>query len=1062
MQKMLRKKQIAYLLTGALLYVIAVAGYALWSHHAAKTAIFRNIDARLLLAAQGLKFMLASDFHDRAVDKDAISTDEERKNRIAISAYARETAFAYVYALVQKDSRFFFSAPTVTEAELKERNSWYFYPYEDVPADFVQAYRTRQVAFSTYSDQWGTFRSVALPQVSPGGRLYLSCADYDISYVNDLFQEKFVESVLTALYFLLVSLPFVFLTRHISLAYMSQLKTANENMARSEAKYRNILESIHETYYEVDLNGCFTFFNPSLCRILGMSKKELTGMSYRKLADEANAERLGQFFSDVKHGRTPLKTCDWEMTTQRGETIHMEVSARLMPDADGRPIGFQGIARDITRRKMAENRLGKANLELEANNHQLLREIERSIESTRFLELAYTELKQIFNASVEGMWVIDSGFNVLRVNDAFLSMFQLDRENVLERRCYDIFACHSCHGPQCPLRQILGGASQVQIDMEKERNDGTRLPLTLTATPFRDPEGALLGALIGLRDMTERKQAEAMQQAKLRAESENQAKSEFLANMSHEMRTPLNGIIGLTELLRETLLDVPQQSLVTTIANESDALLKIINDVLDLARIEAGKAEISADPFDLCRVLKDVAGGLGLKASRKGLALTVSPPPDTATRLVGDAGKLRQILVNLTGNAVKFTQAGKIAIVVTVESENRHRVRLKFSVQDTGIGIAADKQALIFERFTQADGSNTRQYGGSGLGTTISRHLVELMGGRIGASSSPGKGSTFWFVLDFQKAGRENPKKPLQVPPEATGRGTDRIAPPFGHAPESNPGNHDGPRILLVEDYPTNQQVALAHLKTAGYRVDLAENGQQAVEAVQTAPFDLVLMDIQMPVIDGHAATGKIRDWEATLHRDETPDASPVNGQTPPKKWKRLPIIAMTAHAMAGYQEKCLASGMDDFLSKPLKRELLLATVEKWVGKGIVTDTAKETATVPPILSHGQPLDYPRVLEEFMGERALLAEIVLGFQKAVEKQIPLLHQAIADRDADTVHREAHAIKGGAANLTADALAAVAAELTEAGRNKDLARAKDMMERFETEFKRMKAFVSLIA
>ena len=589
--------------------------------------------------------MLAPDFHDRAVDKNSISADEERKNRLAISGYARETAFAYVYTLVQKDGRFYFSAPTVTEEELKERDSWYFYPYKDIPDAFVESHETGHAAFTSYSDQWGTFRSVALPQVSPGGRTYLACADYDISYVNDLLQKKFIESALTALFFLFISLPVVLLTRHISLAYMSRLKTANENMARSEAKYRNILESIHEVYYEVDLDGGFTFFNPALCRILGMSEKELTGVNYQQLADEANAARLKQFFSDVKHNRTPHKTCDWEMTTPLGERVHMDVSATLVENSHGEPIGFQGIARDITRRKMAENRLGRANMELEANNHQLLREIERSIESTRFLELAYAELDQTFNASVEGMWVVDSEFNILRVNDAFLSMFRLGREAVVDRKCYDVFACHLCHAPQCPLRQILGGESQIELDMEKAFADGRLLPVTLTATPFRNPEKALLGALIGIRDMTERKHAQEMQQAKLKAESENRAKSEFLANMSHEMRTPLNGIIGLTELLQGTQIDSAQQSLINTIVNESDALLKIIDDVLDLARIEAGKVEVGAEPFDLRRVLKEVTGGLGVKATLKGLDLTTQLSPDIPTDLVGDAGKLRQILV---------------------------------------------------------------------------------------------------------------------------------------------------------------------------------------------------------------------------------------------------------------------------------------------------------------------------------------------------------------------------------------------------------------------------------
>ena len=350
--------------------------------------------------------------------------------------------------------------------------------------------------------------------------------------------------------------------------------------------------------------------------------------------------------------------------------------------------------------------------------------------------------------------------------------------------------------------------------------------------------------------------------------------------------------------------------------------------------------------------------------------------------------------------------------MAAAESEKRHHLRLDFSVQDTGIGVPEDKLSQIFERFTQADGSTTRQYGGSGLGTTISRHLVELMGGRIGASSQPGKGSTFWFTLDFPRAAQNNQVASGPDRLESRKQNRVRTATVANDEPGRDTDDQKRKRILLVEDYPTNQQVALAHLKAAGYRVDLAKNGRQAVEAVQESPYDLVLMDIQMPEMDGYTATEKIRTWEEIRHQKERHDDSAVEHQRQPREWRRLPIIAMTAHAMAGHSEKCLASGMDDFLSKPLKRDHLLATVGKWIENGVVGSQPEQAPAAHPVVSHGAPLDYDRALEEFMGEKGLLVEIMMGFQESVGKQIPLMHEAIAARDAETVHREAHAIKGG--------------------------------------------------
>jgi signal transduction histidine kinase len=396
-----------------------------------------------------------------------------------------------------------------------------------------------------------------------------------------------------------------------------------------------------------------------------------------------------------------------------------------------------------------------------------------------------------------------------------------------------------------------------------------------------------------------------IESARHAADEANAAKSRFLAHMSHEIRTPMHGMLGMTELLARTPLDAAQARYTHTIARSGQALMTILNDILDLSKIEAGKLQIEAHAFEPRAAVKDVCDLMTARATAKGLQLAVEFAPTLPARLVGDALRLQQVLHNLVGNAVKFTRQGRIVVTVQPGADARWR----FIVSDTGIGIDAERLSHLFDSFTQADGSIARQFGGTGLGLAISRQLVELMGGRIEVKSSPGGGSTFAFELPLPTAdGGDDvaaPARQRQLLARALDAGPQAPAVP---ADRDTPA----PAVLLVEDNPVNVLYAEAVLQSMGVRVTVAGDGQEAIDAVQRETYELILMDCHMPGLDGLAATPRIRALEAELGRSRTP------------------IVALSASAMADERERCLEAGMDDFLAKPFRAEALRGRVEHW------------------------------------------------------------------------------------------------------------------------------------
>jgi signal transduction histidine kinase/ActR/RegA family two-component response regulator len=444
--------------------------------------------------------------------------------------------------------------------------------------------------------------------------------------------------------------------------------------------------------------------------------------------------------------------------------------------------------------------------------------------------------------------------------------------------------------------------------MEMPLSDGTPRTLYYSKASMTDAGGVVTGVIGVIFDTTERKTLEVrLKEAKEAAEAANRSKSEFLANVSHEIRTPMNGIIGMTDLMLDTALSPTQRDYLDTVRQSADALMDIINDLLDLSKIEAGRMELESIDFELHGMLEHLAKPIALSASRKGLALALELAPDLPLMVRGDPGKLRQVLVNLLGNAVKFTEAGSVTLSVRTlgpvggHGEDPDSVELAFAVRDTGVGIPDDKQHLIFDAFSQADSSTSRRFGGTGLGLAITRRLVRAMRGEIAVDSTSGQGSTFRFTvrLGAVSAGSTAPGPAERALRAMVGDG----------AVSAETAGSQPLRILLAEDNPVNRKLAEVLLHKLGHTVTVACDGMQAVAQMAQSSFDLVLMDMQMPEMDGLEATRRIREAGHTL-----------------------PIVAMTANAMESDRKRCIEAGMDDFLTKPVRAPDLATVLARQPG----------------------------------------------------------------------------------------------------------------------------------
>ncbi len=789
-------------------------------------------------------------------------------------------------------------------------------------------------------------------------------------------------------------------------------------LIRSEKKFRTIVETLEDAYYETDLDHRIIYANNTFCKHLQRPMEEVIGLQRMECSTPEAARQLTQVLKDVFLTGASQGIVDDELICKDGSRVEAELSIMLMRDPAGHPIGYSYISRDVTEKKNAE----------------------------RALKVSEEKYRNILASIEDGYFETDLRGKITFCNDAQAKILGYAKEELVGMSNRDVMDAKNANKVYRAYNKIFKtGKSNRSLQCEIIRKDGVKRVTESSVSLIKDDKDQPVGFRGLARDITERKQAEReLMRAKAQAEEATLAKSDFLANMSHEIRTPLNGIIGMYNLLLTTTLASEQADFVETGKRSAESLLAVINDILDFSKIEAGQLDIEIIDFDLRKAVQEIMALPAMQAHAKGLELIYRIEPDVPSFLMGDPGRLRQIIMNLCTNAIKFTKKGEVVISVTKLEEDDGQVKLRFAVRDSGIGISKPDQARLFQSFQQVDASTTRKYGGTGLGLAISKKLTEMMGGEMGVDSELHQGATFWFTALFKKQS-DAQERAFLVPQSlqskrilivddnltnldilagylkfwncdcdrATGGAmaltllkavaktgapydlviSDMVMPEMdgaelgrrikadaelkgtilimltsqglrGDAAEMkrigfaayltkpvrrsqlfdclisviNPGQRGLPagklvqaeesctprpetpvsrviHILLAEDNLINQKLALHLLDKFGFKAEAVINGRQAVEALEKKSYDLVLMDIQMPEMDGFEATAAIRD----------PNSAVLN--------HAIPVIALTAHAMKGDREKCLGAGMNDYVAKPIQPEVLRKAIEQALGR---------------------------------------------------------------------------------------------------------------------------------
>jgi PAS domain S-box-containing protein len=680
-----------------------------------------------------------------------------------------------------------------------------------------------------------------------------------------------------------------------------------------------------------------------------------------------------------------------EINLKDGRTLERYSTSLL---SQGRKPGRVWFFRDITERKHAVQALQSS--------------------EEKFRQLA-ENIREVF-------WMMPpSADEILYISPAYEQVWGRTRDSLYQSPMSWAEAIHADDLEEAHAifaRQIQG--EPVDSEYRIRTPDGQEKWIRDRAFPVRNQAGELIRVVGIAEEITERKRHEAeLIQAREGADAANHAKSRFLANMSHEIRTPMNGVIGMLQLLLGTDL-TPEQRRYADVAQTSGwNLVALINDILDLSKIEARKVSLENLDFHLRQTIDDVFQLLGVQGSAKGLQLRSQVSAQIPIVLRGDASRLRQVLTNLVANAIKFTERGEVSLHAALHGREAGKATIRFAIKDTGIGIPPDQAARLFSPFVQADESATRKHGGTGLGLAISKQLAELMGGSIGVESRQGIGSTFWFTAVFELAAA-----PLEGPSER---------PVHGFKTPSGPARMREARVLLVEDNATNRDVGLAQLAKLGYQGTAVTDGAEAVRAVERGRFDLILMDCEMPVMDGFEATQRIR---ASAHAG-------------------IPIIAVTADAMPADRERCLSAGMDDYISKPVELGSLADVLARWLSASGAPPVAgiDDAARIP---GQHAVFDAENLLRRLRGDRRLARIALQGFLQDVPAQLNNLRMRLEESDAPGLRAQAHALKGAAATVAAEGLRAIATAMERTTSAAELESCGELLPRALQEFERFRA------
>jgi PAS domain S-box-containing protein len=764
---------------------------------------------------------------------------------------------------------------------------------------------------------------------------------------------------------------------------ITERKRVEEALQESEKRFRIMADGCPALMWATDAKSGNQFINRAYREFFGATFEQVEGNKWRSLIHPDDAPQYVEASDRAVREHTPLRA-EARVRRADGEWRWVATYAEPRLDLNGEFLGHVGLSFDITERRETE------------------RALRRSEE--KFRQLA-ENIREVF-------WMMSSDASeILYLSPVYEQVWGRTCESVYQNPMAWVEAIHPDDLERAHslfARQLQGEALDSEYRIRTP--DGEEKWIRDRAFPVLDQGGHVIRVVGIAEDITERKRYEAeLIQAREGADAANRAKSCFLANMSHEIRTPMNGVIGMLQLLLDTELTPVQRGYADVIETSGRTLLALIDDILDLSKIEALKVALERVDFSLFRTVEDAMQTLRGRATAKGLSFVWRAAPEIPWLLRGDPHRLCQVLINLAGNAIKFTERGEVLVEVRAEGQDTGKVTLHFSIADTGIGIRPDQASGLFDPFVQADISTTRKYGGTGLGLTIARQLVEMMGGKIGFESKAGEGSTFWFTSVFET--------PLDLPLVATedeARNGSRASADGLSTMQLGAGSPFDARILVAEDDLTNQVVLLAQLEKLGYSARGVGSGVEAIDALKQERYDLVLMDCQMPGMDGFETTRRIRE-SGVPH---------------------LPIVAVTAHAMSGDRERCISAGMNDYLSKPVELRPLAAVLKRWLPQFAPRDTALAGVQATPEQT-AAVFDEEGLLNRLVRDRRLAGRVVNSFLETFPSHMNKLRQRIEQADGPGAALQAHALAGAAATASAGGLFSLAKAMEQAGRAGEL-------------------------